>query len=326
MNKQELKMFVEAEFNKLKGSNQHRTVKHNVVLKAIRDMNPAVYDLHIRGDVHARVINGAAICDGNTVNYFVDNFYRSRWSGAMSSCKHLGDFVRAKTIDNVLYRYQIGTKSWKLVTNLSESPAETFTHGFNSNLRRILNMAIRTLANSSRCKYQVSNNPKDVRPGTSAVFTEVVDVNTVRIHIKTRWTSRCYPLQALRDQVISAIQHMDVVSGYKINTALQESVCYELKLDSSMIKPNPSLAAGNLMDTDVAHAYLTPIKALELQPTDHVGIAKNSISIEMKSVKAFIDTTEAELYKQEIFVAELKAKLEQYQDRLKNLKTAMDLL
>ena len=40
MNKQELKMFVEAEFNKLKGSNQHRTVKHNVVLKSYPRYEP----------------------------------------------------------------------------------------------------------------------------------------------------------------------------------------------------------------------------------------------------------------------------------------------
>lgn len=321
MNKNELKMFVEAEFNKLKDKTLTKREKHVKVLSALHDLNPRAYDVAIAGKVAKRTLDNMATSESNVVSFFVENIRRSRWLGAMSAAEQLKQFIvgDAKIPS---YRYNFASKSFKTDEEFGHSASRIFCTEFNSNLRRILNRSISLLKDTDRVKYQVSTNPKNPR-GIHSIRAEELDNVTVRIHINSHWTSGNYPSRALLAQVRNALNHMDVVKEVQCKMLLESSSTLEVHLDPFKIFP-PMIK--HVIDTDVAHMYLAQVKPLQMTAVNHIEIAKNSIAIEMESVKRFIDTKEAELAKHELMMADLVKSLNEYKERYESLEYARSLL
>ncbi|QPB08951.1 hypothetical protein CPT_Metamorpho_214 [Klebsiella phage Metamorpho] len=322
MNQQELKMFAAAEFDKMNGRALSKREKHVKVLSALHDLNPDAYDVAIAGKVARRVLDNMASCETNTVNFFVENIRRSRWLGAMSAQKQLNKFALGDTkIKGQRYSFAAGT--FKTEEEYGHTASRIFCTEFNANLRRILNRSISLLKDTDRVKYPVSSNPKNPK-GISSIRAEELDNVTVRIHINSHWTSGNYPHRALRAQVRNALKRMDVVKEVRCKMLLESSSTLEVHLDPFKIFPS---AVGNIViDEDVAHMYLNVVKPLPMTPVNHVEIAKNSITAEMESVKRFIDTKEGELYKHELFIADLVKSLNEYKERYGALEHARSLL
>ena len=322
MYQQELKMFVEAEFNKLKEKALSKREKHVKVLSALHDLNPSAYDVAIAGKVARRVLDSMPSSDSYVVNYFVENIRRSRWLGAMSATEQLSKFILGDTKIKG-QRYDFAAKTFKTDIGYGHTAARIFCDAFNANLRRILNRSISLLKDTDRVKYQVSSNPKNPK-GVSSIRAEELDNVTVRIHINSHWTSGNYPSRALLAQVRNALNRMDVVKEVRCKMLLESSSTLEIDLDPFKIFPS---AIGNIViDEDVAHMYLNVVKPLPMTPVNHIEIAKNSISAEMESVKRFIDTKEGELHKHELFMADLVKSLNEYKDRYGALEYARSLL
>lgn len=323
MYQQELKMFVEAEFNKLKDKDLSKREKHVKVLSALHDLNPAAYDVAIAGKVARRVLDNMAASESNVVNFFVENIRRSRWLGAMSAQKQLNKFVLG---DTKIYgqRYSFAARTFKTEERYDCSASQIFCSEFNANLRRILNRSISLLKDTDRVKYPVSTNPKNPK-GISSIRAEELDNVTVRIHINSHWTSGNYPSRALLAQVRNALNRMDVVKEVRCKMLLESSSTLEVHLDPFKIFPK-SITTTTVIDEDVAHMYLNVVKPLPLTPVNHIEIAKNSIAIEMESVKQLIDTKEAELSQHELMMADLVKSLNAYKERYESLEYARSLL
>ncbi len=322
MYQQELKMFVEAEFNKLKDKSLSKREKHVKVLSALHDLNPAAYDVAIAGKVARRVLDNMASSDSNVVNFFVENIRRSRWLGAMSANEQLSKFILGDTKIKG-QRYRFAAKTFKTDVGYGHTAARIFCDEFNANLRRILNRSISLLKDTDRVKYPVSSNLKNPK-GVSSIRAEELDNVTVRIHINSHWTSGNYPSRALLAQVRNALNRMDVVKEVRCKMLLESSSVLEIDLDPFKIFPS---AIGNIViDEDVAHMYLNVVKPLPMTPVNHIEIAKNSITAEMESVKRFIDTKEGELHKHELFMADLVKSLNEYKERYESLEYARSLL
>lgn len=322
MNKNELKMFVAAEFDKLNEKALTKREKHVKVLSALHDLNPAAYDVAIAGKVARRVLDNMASCETNTVNFFVENIRRSRLLGAMSAEKQLKKFAIG---NDKIYgqRYSFAAGTFKTEEEYGHTASRIFCTEFNANLRRILNRSISLLKDTDRVKYPVSTNPKNPK-GISSIRAEELDNVTVRIHINSHWTSGNYPARALLAQVRNALNRMDVVKEVRCKMLLESSSTLEVHLDPFKIFPS---AIGNIViDEDVAHMYLNVVKPLPLTPVNHIEIAKNSITAEMESVKRFIDTKEAELSKHELMMADLVKSLNEYKERYESLEYARSLL
>ena len=321
MNKNELKMFVEAEFNKLKDKTLTKREKHVKVLSALHDLNPRAYDVAIAGNVARRVLNSMAAHEANYAGFVVENIRRSRWLGAMSAEKQLKKFAigNAKIYGQ---RYSFAAGAFKTEERHDRSAAQIFCSEFNANLRRILNRSICLLKGDDRVKYQASSrNPK----GVSFIRAEELDNVIVRIHINSHLSSGKYPARALLAQVRTALDHMDVVKKSCCKQQGENSSVLEVHLDPFKIFPK-TLSTTPVIDEDVAHMYLNVVKPLPLTTVNHIEIAKNSITAEMESVKRFIDTKEAELAKHELTMADLVKSLNEYKERYESLEYARSLL
>ena len=324
MNKNELKMFVAAEFDKHNGKGLSKREKHVKVLAALHDLNPAAYNIAIAGNVARRVLNSMAAHEANYAGFVVENIRRSRWLGAMSAEKQLKKFAigNAKIYGQ---RYSFAAGAFKTEERHDRSAAQIFCSEFNANLRRILNRSICLLKGDERVKYQVSSTSSRNPKGVSFIRAEELDNVTVRIHINIHLSSGKYPARALLAQVRTALDHMDVVKKSCCKQQGENSSVLEVHLDPFKIFPK-TLSTTPVIDEDVAHMYLNVVKPLPLTPVNHIEIAKNSITAEMESVKRFIDTKEAELAKHELAMADLVKSLNEYKERYESLEYARSLL
>lgn len=324
MNKNELKMFVAAEFDKHNGKGLSKREKHVKVLAALHDLNPAAYNIAIAGNVARRVLNSMAAHEANYAGFVVENIRRSRWLGAMSAEKQLKKFAigNAKIYGQ---RYSFAAGAFKTEERHDRSAAQIFCSEFNANLRRILNRSICLLKGDDRVKYQVSSTSSRNPKGVSFIRAEELDNVTVRIHINSHLSSGKYPARALLAQVRTALEHMDVVKKSCCKQQGENSSVLEVHLDPFKIFPK-TLSTTPVIDEDVAHMYLNVVKPLPLTPVNHIETAKNSITAEMESVKRFIDTKEAELSKHELMMADLVKSLNEYKERYESLEYARSLL